>query len=206
MSKVLLQRSWPDGKDSGATDALPDRSRDDNRDVASREPVSVGQPDVDGEQNLLTPTFTTPIESRVSKDKNAKHRFGLPAGFVSRRSRFGRTILLQDNVYRLPNGIEFIPLPPAGTLGSRNHQYALLTLAQYEKRLRGSIYVRTDGRIFDYAFDHNDPERELFDTGFTIIDLERTGRYAPALQTRKSPSRKRRKIRKKGAKRKRVGK
>ena len=199
MSKVLLQRSWPDGTDSGASDTRPVRSSHDASDVASREQDSVRQLDVEAEQNL-TPTFTTPIESRVSKDKNAKHRFGLPAGFVSRLSRFGRAVLFQDNVYRLPNGTEFIPQTPAGTLGSRNHQYALLTLAQYEKRQRGSIYVRTDGRIFDYALDHNDPERELFDTGFSIVDLERTGRYAPALQTRKPPSRKRKKARMKGRK------
>jgi hypothetical protein len=168
--------------------------------------VSLRQLDVEGEQDLLNPTFTTPIERRVGKDKTAKHRFGLPAGFVSRLNRFGRTILFQDNVYRLPNGIEFIPQPPAGTLGSRNHCYALLTLTQYEKRLRGSIYVRTDGRIFDYAFDHNDPERELFDTGFTILDLERTGSYAPALQTRTLRSRKRRKVRRKARSEKRAGK
>jgi hypothetical protein len=98
--------------------------------------------------------------------------------------RFGRTVLFEDNIYRLPNGSEFIPQPPAGTLGSRNHQYALLTSNQYVKRKRGSVYVRTDGRIFDYACDHNVAEREMFDTGFTIHDLERTGRYAPEVKSR----------------------
>lgn len=96
--------------------------------------------------------------------------------------RFGRTVLFEDNIYRLPNGSEYIPQPPAGTLGSRNHQYALLTSDQYVKRKRGSVYVRTDGRIFDYAGDHNVAEREMFDTGFTIHDLERTGRYAPEIK------------------------
>jgi hypothetical protein len=100
----------------------------------------------------------------------------------------------------LPNGMEFIPQPPAGTLGARNHKYALLTSEQYVKRQRGSVYVRSDSRIFDYAHDHNEAERELFDTGFTIHDLERTGRYAPERTTRLVGLRKRKK--KQGARRK----
>ena len=40
------------------------------------------------------------------------------------------------------------------------------------------MYVRTDGRIFDYAFDQNVPERECL-TRFHDHALERTGRYAP---------------------------
>lgn len=99
-------------------------------------------------------------------------------------ARYGRTVLFEDNIYRLPNGSEFIPQPPAGTLGSRNHQYALLTNDQYVNRQRGSVYVHTDGRIFDYACDHHVVEREMFDTGFTISDLERTGRYAPEIKSR----------------------
>jgi hypothetical protein len=130
-------------------------------------------------------------EVTVTKDKTASQRYGLPVGFVSRLGRYGRSVLLEDNVYRLPNGMEFIPQPPAGTLGSRNHQYALLTSEQYVKRQRGSVYVRTDSRIFDYAHDHNEAERELFDTGFTIHDLERTGRYAPEVKTRSLGLRKR---------------
>jgi len=114
-----------------------------------------------------------------SPKNNAKHRFGLPRGFVSRINRYGRSVLFEDNVYRLPNGLEFIPQPPTGPLGSRNHQYALLTLDQYQANKRGSVYVRSDGRIFDYSFDHNLAEREMFDTGFSIHDLERTGAYAP---------------------------
>ena len=142
---------------------------------------------------IQTPRATP--ENPVTKDKNASHRYGLPAGFVSRLGRYGRSVLLEDNVYRLPNGMEFIPQPPAGTLGARNHQYALLTNEQYLKRQRGSVYVRMDGRIFDYAHDHNEAERELFDTGFTIQDLERTGRYAPELKSRSFG------LRKKGKKR-----
>ncbi len=125
-------------------------------------------------------------ENPITKDKPASHRYGLPAGFVSSLGRYGRSVLLEDNVYRLPNGIEFIPQPPVGTLGSRNHLYALLTSEQFVKRQRGSVYVRTDGRIFDYAYDHNEAEREMFDTGFTIHELERTGRYAPELESRMS--------------------
>lgn len=129
-----------------------------------------------------------------------KHRGGLPQGFISRVGRFGRTILFEDNVYRLPNGLEFIPQQPSGALGGRNHQYALLTWEQFEQRKRGSVYLRNDGRIFDYASDHGLPERELFDTGFTIHDLERTGRYAPKLKS------KIRSFRKKGGKKSRAQK
>jgi hypothetical protein len=107
--------------------------------------------------------------------------------------------LLPDNIYRLPNGLEFIPQPPTGTLGSKHHQYALQTEEQFRRRQRGSVYVRNDGRIFDYAFDHGDAERELFDTGFTLGDLERTGRYAPKLKLRAN-SRKKIKVKKKGRK------
>jgi hypothetical protein len=107
-----------------------------------------------------------------------KPRFGLPEGFTPRLQRNGRSVLLEDNVYRLPNGQELIPQHPTGTLGKLRHLYALLTQEQYDQARRGSVYVRTDGRIFDYSIDHADPARELFDTGYTISDLERTGRYA----------------------------
>ncbi len=139
----------------------------------------------------LTQTLRSAPEDPPTKDKNAGRRFGLPPGFVTRPVRYGRSMLFEDNVYRLPNGTEFIPQFPAGTLGFRNHQYALLTVEQYLQRQRGSVYVRTDGRIFDYAHDHNDVEREMFDTGFTIHDLERTGRYAPELKSGSSGLRKR---------------
>ena len=142
--------------------------------------------------DVLSPANADPVP--VTKDKNAKHRFGLPAGFVSRLNRYSRTVLFEDNVYRLPNGLEFIPRPPSGALGSRNHEYALLSLEQYEEGKRGSVYVRTDGRIFDYAFDHNHTDRDLFDTGFTIHDLERTGRYAPELESTPARGRKRRQV------------
>jgi hypothetical protein len=111
-----------------------------------------------------------------------KQRFGLPEGFVPRLQRYGRSVLLELNVYRLPNGQEFIPAYPSGTLGTRRHLYSLLTSEQYLNGKRGSVYVRTDGRIFDYSFDTANPSNDLFDTGFTIYDLERTGRYAPELR------------------------
>ena len=38
----------------------------------------------------------------------------------------GRSVLLELNVYSLPDGQEFIPCHPSGTLGSRQHLYALL--------------------------------------------------------------------------------
>jgi hypothetical protein len=111
-----------------------------------------------------------------------KQRFGLPEGFVPRLQRYGRGVLLELNVYRLPSGREFIPASPSGTLGARRHLYALLTEQQYLKRKRGSVYIRTDGRIFDYSVDTANPASDLFDTGYTIYDLERTGRYAPELR------------------------
>jgi hypothetical protein len=115
----------------------------------------------------------------------AKQRFGLPEGFVPRLQRYGRAVLLELNIYRLPDGQEFIPCRPSGTLGSRQHLYALLTSEQYLQEKRGSVYVRTDGRIFDYSVDMQQPDRDMFDTGYTLYDLERTGRYAPAPQRRR---------------------
>ena len=114
-----------------------------------------------------------------------KQRFGLPQGFVPRLQRYGRSVLLELNVYRLPDGREFIPGRPTGTLGAGRHLYALLTNEQYLKGKRGSVYVRTDGKIFDYSVDANIPLGEIFDTGYTIADLERTGRYAPEPRRRR---------------------
>ena len=33
--------------------------------------------------------------------------------------------------------------------------------------------------FFDYSADSANPLGDIFDTGYTIYDLERTGRYAP---------------------------
>lgn len=134
------------------------------------------QPEVPTAETNKTPTASTP---------HTKQRFGLPEGFLPRLHRYGRTVLIERNVYRLPNGQEFIPTNPTGTLGSRRHRYALLTSEQYAKATRGSVYVRTDGKIFDYSVDSGVPMREMFDTGYTIADLERTGRYAPELRRRR---------------------
>jgi hypothetical protein len=114
-----------------------------------------------------------------------KQKFGLPEGFVPRLQRFGRSVLLERNVYRLPDGRELIPCHPTGTLGTSRHLYALLTGEQYLQGRRGSVYVRTDGRIFDYSVDSSSPLGDIFDTGYTVYDLERTGRYAPVLRRRK---------------------
>lgn len=127
--------------------------------------------------------------SRIAK-ATPKQRFGLPQGFVPRLQRYGRGVLLELNVYRLPDGQEFIPASPTGTLGLRRHLYALLTVEQYLKAKRGSVYVRNDGRIFDYSVDGANPLGDIFDTGYTIYDLERTGRYAPPFR---KPRRKRKK-------------
>lgn len=114
---------------------------------------------------------------RISRTRVAKPRFGLPEGFIPRFERRAEGVLLEDNIYRLPNGQELIPQKPSGKLGRLSHLYALLSAEQYQGEKRGSVYVRSDGRIFDYSFDHADPLREFFDTGYTIHHLERTGRY-----------------------------
>jgi len=124
-------------------------------------------------------------KNRVHANHSNKNRFGLPDDFVPRLQRYGRSVLLEKNVYRLPNGEEFIVSHPTGTLGTSRHVYALLTAEQYLNGRRGSVYVRTDGRIFDYSVDGSIPLGDLFDTGYTIADLERTGRYAPELRSRK---------------------
>ena len=130
------------------------------------------------------PPQTTKTRVRVPHE-TLTQRFGLPEGFVPRLQRYGRSVLLELNVYRLPNGQEFIPSPPRGTLGASRHLYALLTSEQCLKGKRGSVYVRTDGKIFDYSVDSNIPLGEIFDTGYTIADLERTGRYAPEPRRRR---------------------
>ena len=198
MSKGLIaEQPWADLTEGHATCAAAVLS-DGSLESADKSAIAEGV-DADRETHSLLETVAelphnslrSAPEDPVNKNKIASRRFGLPAGFASHLGRYGRSVLLEDNIYRLPNGTEFIPQPPAGTLGSRNHQYALLTNEQYLKRQRGSVYVRTDGRIFDYAYDHHNVEREMFDTGFTIHDLERTGRYAPELKSRSSSLRKR---------------
>ena len=202
MSKVLIgEQPWADlteGRAACAPAVCSDSALADKAHIADRadsdcEPQSSPEPAGELPHRSLTQTLRSGPEVPITKEENAGRRFGLPAGFAARSSRYGRSVLFEDNVYRLPNGTEFIPQPPAGTLGSRNHQYALLTSEQYLKRQRGSIYVRTDGRIFDYAHDHNEAQREMFDTGFTIHDLERTGRYAPELKSQSSGLRRRKK-------------
>jgi hypothetical protein len=118
-------------------------------------------------------------EKTRKPERLVRQRFGLPKDFVPRMQRFGRGVLLEMNSYRLPNGQEFLPSLPTGTLGSR-HLYALLTNEQYLQGTQGSVYVRGDGRIFDYSVISDIPLGDMFDTGYTIYDLERTGRYAPA--------------------------
>jgi hypothetical protein len=128
--------------------------------------------------SAFTKQRTTKARSRT-QNPISKQRFGLPEGFVPRLQRYGRSVLLESNIYRLPNGQEFIPCHPTGTLGMPRHLYALLTSEQYFNGKRGSVYIRTDGRIFDYSVDHGNASGDIFDTGYTIYELERTGRYAP---------------------------
>ena len=156
------------------------------------DPIGPDEPD----QALEHQSNSTPTESiprRITKTRVAhetlKQRFGLPEGFVPRLQRYDRSVLLELNIYRLPNGEEFIPSRPSGTLGARRHLYALQTEEQYRKGKRGSVYVRTDGKIFDYSVDTRIALSDIFDTGYTIADLERTGRYAPALRPRRKKKR-----------------
>lgn len=136
--------------------------------------------------DVLLPRMTR-TQTHVAHDL-LKQRFGLPEGFAPRPHNPSRKVLLELNIYRLPDGQEFIPCRPTGTLGASRHQYALLTVEQYSRGKRGSVYVRTDGKIFDYSTDSNIPQSEIFDTGYTIADLERTGRYAPEPRRRRKRS------------------
>lgn len=190
MSKVLIAGPWAGMTERRAAEAAPVWNDGPLANIgetsAEREGQSFLEPSAELPQSSPTGMLQSTSQDPFTKNKNASHRIGLPAGSVSRLGRYQRTLLFEDNVYRLPNGSEFIPQPPAGTLGSRNHEYALLTNEQYLERKRGSVYVRKDGRIFDYACDHKVVDLEMFDTGFTIHDLERTGRYAPELKSRAS--------------------
>jgi len=153
-------------------------------------PVDREQPELapesaDNLQNLSSLQLAR-VKPRIAQtNQTLKPRFGLPDGFVPRLQRYGRSVLLELNIYRLPNGQEFIACRPTGTLGTSRHVYALRTSDQYLNGRRGSVYVRTDGRIFDYSVDSPIPLSDIFDTGYTISDLERTGRYAPELRRRK---------------------
>ena len=133
--------------------------------------------------------FALPKRQSSSKRKkkvlNTKPRFGLPEGFSPRPQGYVRSLLLEDNIYRLPDNKEFVPKKPVGPLGKPRHLYALLTVEQVEAGSLGSVYVHADGRIFDYSVDHRDPLRDMFDTGYTIHDLQRTGRYAPPTGSQK---------------------
>lgn len=115
-----------------------------------------------------------------------KQRFGLPDGFVPRTQREQTNILIANNVYRMPNGSEVVPCHPTGTLGRLHHLYALVTVEQYQNGAKGSTYVRTDGRIFDYSVDDVASGREMFDTGLTVRDLVRTGSYVISLKSKRA--------------------
>jgi hypothetical protein len=115
-----------------------------------------------------------------------KPRFGLPPNFVPRFQRAGRFVLLEENIYSLPDGREFVPITPTGTLAGDRHLYALVTVEQFERGSRGSVFVTLDGRVFDYSVVQTDPDREIFDTGYTIHHLKRTGRYASSVPVKKT--------------------
>jgi len=120
----------------------------------------------------------------VQIHKPSRSKSGLPKDFRCLPHRHVRSRLLPENVYRLPDGREFIPVVPSGAVGSLTHQYALLTMIHYQENQPGSVYIRTDGRIVDYSSADTDSAQEFFDTGFTIADLERTGCYAKSPVTK----------------------
>jgi hypothetical protein len=166
----------------------PDELRTVCQDILARTEPAFGNLPVEAERIKNSSGIRRKRGSRARKSKakthtsravTTKQRFGLPEDFVPRLQRYSRSVLLERNIYRLPNGEEFIPCNPTGTLGRIRHLYSLITIEQYLNGRRGSVYVRTDGRIFDYSFDDANPMGEIFDTGYTIYDLERTGRYAP---------------------------
>ena len=139
--------------------------------------------DTDDREDEFSPARTEVVSDsrrRASVNGSRRRRLGLPQGYVFRFYRHERVVLLDQNIYRLPNGQELIPAPPEGILGRHSHRYALLTSEQYMGGERGCVYIGEDGRIFDYSSDSRDPKREMFDTGYTIEDLKRTGRYAPS--------------------------
>jgi len=57
---------------------------------------------------------------------------------------------------------------------------------QFERGSRGSVFVTLDGRVFDYSIVQSDPDRGMFDTGYTIHHLKRTGRYASSAPIKKT--------------------
>jgi len=182
-------------------DSPPDRSTQIiDRDAARQsESPRVPEHTAESKPGQLKPRIRTKAKLRSSvrstkqptvrkSSRRSRQRFGLPEGFVPRMQRFGRGVLLEMNIYSLPNGQEFIPCLPTGPLGSR-HLYALLTGEQYLLGKRGSVYVRGDGSIFDYSVVSANSLGDMFDTGYTIYDLERTGRYAPSTVNKKRTAR-----------------
>jgi hypothetical protein len=129
-----------------------------------------------------TPHSQTPDSTPTAQ----KPRFGLPQNFVPRFQRAGRFVLLDENIYSLPNGREFVPSTPKGPLAGDRHLYALVTVEQFGRGSRGSVFVTLDGRVFDYSVVQTDPDREMFDTGYTIHHLKRTGRYASSVPIKKT--------------------
>src|SRR5262245_3500448 len=89
--------------------------------------------------NEMTATERTAVRNvdgrQTSKKEPAsssqKPRFGLPAGFVPRFQRAGQVLLLDENIYVLPDEREFVPVTPTGTLAGDRHLYALLTVEQF---------------------------------------------------------------------------
>lgn len=162
---------------------LPVRSSDSTSTIATNHVTSLSI-------RRHTPRSTN---AKSSQSPGPKPRFGLPDGFIPRFHRYGRLVLLEENIYSLPDGKEFVPCRPTGTLASGRHLYALLSVAQFERGERGSVFIRLDGRVFDYSNGAVDPDRELFDTGHTIHDLERTGRYASPFSNATNVRRRKRK-------------
>ncbi|HSS18712.1 MAG TPA: hypothetical protein VLL54_01310 [Pyrinomonadaceae bacterium] len=158
---------------------LPAETHDDKFKVAapSQDPATVDFPTLEIARSKLREAH-----------EELMQRLGQPSAPDPQLQRYGRTVLIERNIYRLPNGQEFLPCRPSGTLAASRHLYALVSCEQFLKGKQGSVYVRKDGRIFDYSVDSKIPLGEIFETGYTIADLERTGHYAPERKKRRRKS------------------
>ena len=65
------------------------------QDDAAREKTSLLELAVELQHSFFSRRLSTPNEDSATKGKAAKHRFGLPQGFVSRLGRYGRTTLFR---------------------------------------------------------------------------------------------------------------
>ncbi len=90
---------------------------------AGRNPFE--EPDPRFEDKVLKKRRSSKRKKKVLNAQRLKPRFGLPEGFTPRLQQYGRSVLLEDNIYSLPSGQEFVSKYPTGTLGKLGHLYAI---------------------------------------------------------------------------------